>query len=204
MIENNYRECIERASEVVRAAPWGDLAFYAPWLAQTHYYVSHSTHLLAAAASRMGSRHETLFRRFIAHIAEEQGHERLVAKDLEALGRVLSEFAEWPLTTAFYETQYSMIARRSPCVLLGYILFLEGLAAGVGPFVHEQLLGAFGPKAVSFIRVHAEDDASHLEKAFALLDGLAADEIEEISANVSLTCDLYCRLIRALAEAAAA
>jgi len=199
-MQNDFQVYVQRGSAAVRSAPWQNRSFYTQWLAQTYYFVRHSTRLLASAAGRMSHRHEALFRRFTAHVTEEQGHERLLVNDLEALGCSVSDFAELPLTTAFYETQYSMIARRSPYAFLGYVLFLEGLAANVGPHIHAVAQCAYGQNAVTFIRVHADDDPSHVDQAFALLDGLTSEETVEVNANLAITCDLYSRWILALVE----
>ena len=74
-----------------RSFAWTDRAAYAGWLAQTYYYVRHSTRLLAAAAARFphGRAGDTMHHRFGAHIGEEKRHELLCVRDLQALGETL-------------------------------------------------------------------------------------------------------------------
>ena len=43
---------LNELGRAVEATPWHDKAVYGGFLAQTNYYVSHSTRLLALAASR--------------------------------------------------------------------------------------------------------------------------------------------------------
>lgn len=200
MIQASFEECMERGHAIVSCAPWHDRGFYTSWLAQTWFFVSHSTRLLAFAAGHMSREQDALFRRFLAHLAEEQGHDTLLERDLAALGHQPAAFVELPLTRAFYETQYGLIARENPSVVLGYVLFLEGIASKSGRHVHEAARQVFGDSAVNFVRVHMEEDPGHLDKALEMARQLPPAEIREIEMNLRLSCDLYGRLIRELAH----
>src|SRR5687768_17384452 len=79
-----------------------DIQIYAQYLAQTYYYVSHSTRLLALSASRFSVSHEDLHRRFIAHMVEEKGHHLIAAADLKKLGYDIKLISELPTTKVLY------------------------------------------------------------------------------------------------------
>src|SRR4030095_9279247 len=59
---------------------------YAKLLIEIYHYVKHSTRLLALAAGHTSPLRGDLFRRFVAHIGEESGHEMWALADLAALG----------------------------------------------------------------------------------------------------------------------
>src|SRR3712207_1317678 len=101
-----FDEGMAIAGKAVEAYPWKHKASYANALAQTYYYVSHSTRLLAVSASRFALEDEALHRRFAAHMVEEKSHHLLAAHDLKVLGHSLTDFPELPATHAFYESQY--------------------------------------------------------------------------------------------------
>ena len=86
--------------------PLEDPQCYGNYLAQTFYYVSHSTRLLAFAAGLMTREQEPHFRRFIRHISEESAHEVLAEKDLHDLNLTPNDFLQLPETRSLWETQY--------------------------------------------------------------------------------------------------
>ena len=47
-------ECVERIGSSVQAFPWENNVAYGCWLAQTYYFVRHTTSFLALTASRFG------------------------------------------------------------------------------------------------------------------------------------------------------
>jgi len=47
------RQC-QITHEILIHSPWENQSFYAEWLAQTYFYVRHSTRLLCLAAARFG------------------------------------------------------------------------------------------------------------------------------------------------------
>lgn len=150
---------------VLRATPWQDKIVYGAFLAQTYHYVSHSTRLLALAASRFAASDEPVHRRFIRHATEELSHETLALRDLKNLGLSLERCPEFPSTRAFYQTQYYLIEHVSPWRFWGYILMLEGLAVTAGPWLLDELTRHHGENASSFVKVHVAQDVGHLAKA---------------------------------------
>jgi hypothetical protein len=179
-----------RALDGIRNAPWQDNRFYAQFLAQTYYYVCHTTRLLGLCASRIGVDREKLHHRFLKHAAEERSHHLLAERDLSNLGWSLAQLPELPTTAALYETQYYRVEHLSPTSIFGYILALEGVSVLHGPYIHE-LVSRHHAHATSFVKVHAEDDPSHLDAAFEAVAALPEVETRLIERNLVFSCCLY-------------
>jgi thiaminase len=178
--------------------PFDKREVYGDWLAQTYYYVRHSTRLLAASAARFPQtpKGDTLHHRFGAHIGEEKKHERLLIHDLKALSLSLETLPEHASTRMFYEPQYFKIEHQSPVALFGYILPLEAIAAKSGPKTVERVKSAYGELSCSsFLRVHAEEDPDHVDKAFDALERLDADELALIKQNITQTVYAYSAML---------
>jgi thiaminase len=188
----------EQQGRVTDAFVWNSREAYADWLAQTYYFVCHSTRLLALAAARFSIREDALHLRFLDHLREEKSHEKLATADLRALGRDIRDYSELPETKAFYQTQYYLIEHVNPRAFFGYILSLEGLAALRGPKLHEQLKALYGAPATAFIKVHGEDDIEHVEKAFHQLAQLPESDMQAVLENLDASCRLYGLMLDAI------
>ncbi len=165
--------------------PWDNKEFYANYLAQTFFYVRHSTRMLAISAGRLSyEEHQSLHIRFLKHLGEEANHERLAINDLKALGYSVSDFKELNSTRFFYEPQYFKIEHQNPLALMGYILYLEVLAQNICPPLAKKLQGLYGKKAATFLLVHGEEDPHHVEEAQKLLMSLDAPTLEIITENL--------------------
>ncbi|HEU4734930.1 MAG TPA: iron-containing redox enzyme family protein [Kofleriaceae bacterium] len=169
---------------------------YGAFLAQTNYYVSHSTRLLALAASRFKLSEEPLHRRFIKHATEEMSHEILALRDLKQLGLSPSQFPEFPSTRAFYQTQYYMIEHVSPWAFWGYILMLEGLALTKGPWLLNEIRQHHGERAGSFVKVHVAEDVEHMAEAERVLASLPERERPVVIEQIANSCFHYCTMLQ--------
>jgi hypothetical protein len=183
-----------------RSVAWDDRSTYAEYLAQTYYYVCHSTRLLAAAAVHFGVDQEKLHHRFLKHAAEERSHHLLAQRDLAKLGFSLEDFPELPSTSALYEPQYHRIQSVSPLAMFGYILALEGNAVTYGPMAYAAVRQAHGDAPTSFLRVHAEEDPSHLDTAFAMIEPLSLDEQRLVLENTRFSIAMYDAFLRGVCE----
>lgn len=201
-MKDTFSSCMRRLEQGTQEYPWGQREAYADWLAQTYYYVSHSTRLLATAASRfpLDARGSALHQRFAKHIAEEDRHELLAEHDIEALGLTLARFPERDSTRMFYESQYYKVEHQDPIALFGYILPLEAVAATRGRWVLERIDRYFGRAAGTFLRVHAEDDVDHVEKAFAALEGISHAQAALVECNLRQSTTAYLGMLRELRE----
>ncbi len=156
--------------------PWENSDCYANYLAQSYYFVCHSIPLLCASAARMSEEHLTSRNRFIKHMSEEHNHQLLALRDLRSLNQEIGDFTELPATKLLYESMYYKVEHKSPYSLLGYILLLEIAAATIGPTVLATLSQYYPASATSFLRIHAQEDEDHVEKAFKLISSLPETE----------------------------
>jgi thiaminase len=182
---------LKQVSKNVQAFPWNSADAYAAWLAQTYYYVSHSTRLLALSAALFPLNANQLHRRFLQHTREESAHEVLAERDLKALGYSLKDFPEFPETAAFYQTQYYQIEHVDPISFFGYILFLEGLATQVASWATKEIERIYGEKTATFLKVHGEEDDDHIEKAFENLKNLTEEQLQLIRKSFEISSALY-------------
>jgi hypothetical protein len=186
-------ECSDRLGQAIDEFPWSDRHAYADWLAQTYFYVRHSTRLLAAAAARfsLDERGMTLHWRFVAHMAEEKKHELLCVHDLKSIGASLEALPERSSTRMFYEPQYYKVEHRAPIALFGYILPLEAIGPWHGKRILERLIGAHGEKCTSFLKLHAAEDVEHLDKALQVLSDIGPVERRLVEENMWQTTHAY-------------
>ncbi|QDK41614.1 hypothetical protein DOM21_09140 [Bacteriovorax stolpii] len=165
--------------------PWENKDFYANYMAQTFFYVRHSTRMLALSAGRLNYEQQQMIHlRFLKHLGEEANHERLALNDLKALGYSIEDFKELNSTRFFYEPQYFKIEHQDPLALMGYILYLEVLAQKICPPLSKKLSTIYGKKAVTFLFVHGEEDPHHVEEAQKLLASLPPQTLEIITENL--------------------
>lgn len=190
-------DCLQQLGRALEIYPWHDKIAYGDWLAQTYWYVRHSTRLLATASGRMplDAVGDAMHLRYAKHIGEEQKHEKLCLHDLNALGLALEALPQRMSTKMFWEPQYYKVEHEHPSVLMGYILALEALACVKGPWILAQVTAAHGEKAGHFIKVHAEEDISHVEKAYKSIDPLPEALKKEIAQNIVQTTDAYVRIL---------
>jgi hypothetical protein len=182
----------------IRQFPWENARAYAQFLAQTYYYVCHTTRLLGLCASRIGVEREKLHHRFLKHAAEERSHHLLAERDISSLGFSLASIPELPLTAALYETQYFRAEHVGPTAIFGYILALEGVGVVYGSYVFETVKKHHGEAPCSFVKLHADEDPGHLDAAFAAVATLTEEEQRVIRDNFRFTCRLYPALLEAI------
>jgi thiaminase len=188
---------IQQLSAALERFPWTDPPVYCDWLAQTYYYVRHSTRLLAAAAGRFpfDENGDALHHRFSTHMKEEKKHEQLALRDLNVLQTSIDAFEERPVTRLLYEPQYYKIEHQDPVALLGYILALEGMSATRGKWVLEQARRAHPARSTTFLEVHAHDDEDHLRKAVAVVSGLGERQAKLVEENLQQTTFAYTSML---------
>lgn len=191
---------METISTIIDSFPWEDPQKYANFLAQTYYFVRHSTRLLMTAGGRMKHSDQVFFRRFLAHLGEENGHENLLLNDLKNLGYSINDFPETPETRMFWESQYYKIEHNDPLSLLGYIFVLEKLGAIEGSKLMNVIPGLYGQKACSFIKVHGEEDIDHIEKAVEQIESLPLHRYKLVKENIDQSISAYIIFLNKIAE----
>ena len=185
------RTTLERFGAVLDDMPWETERAYACWLAQTLGFASHSTRLLALAASRFDMSQQGLHQRFVEHAGEERGHEKLLVSDLRRMGYSPEDLPVLPATHAFHQVQYYWIEHRHPASFFGYVLLLEGLAARWGRDLQERAVAAYGADATRFLKVHVAEDPGHVDRAVEQLGFLDFSVLALVGQNFALSAALY-------------
>ena len=190
-----FDETMRELETVCRDFPWETKEAYGTWLAQTYFFVLHSTRLLALTAANFSLQDNEPHQRFLHHIDEEKSHEMLALKDLQHLKMPIASFRELAETSALYQAQYYWIEHKSPFAFFGYIMALEGFAVSCGKHVYSRVRKAHGDKATLFVKVHAEEDVGHLEKAFEQIDKIPQAEFSAFVENFRFSAHFYCRML---------
>lgn len=173
-----------------KSMDFADREVYANWLAQTYYFVCHSTRLSALGASRL-SVDDPVGKRMFAHTIEEKGHHMLALKDLEELGKDIKDYQPYGVTNALYQAQYYRVLFEEPHYLLGQIFMLESFAADACPWQYEIVRKSFGEKASRFVKVHAAEDSAHVNKALEVMSQFPPHLQAGLRANFMQACELY-------------
>lgn len=161
---------------------WTSAFSYAMWLRCTLNYAENSTRLLALAGGVMPLEKTNLSNRFIVHAAEEKNHDKLLVSDIKALGFNPEQLRPTLEMLLYSRSLYYWISPvGNPLGLIGWVLSLEGLAANSGPKIYQQTTDAFGRRATSFLKVHAESDPDHLEKALLITKELNESELAVVT-----------------------
>jgi len=195
-MKKTYLNKLNETELLINSLPWKDQSFYAQFLAQTYYFVCHSTRLLARSISHFGVDRDNLYRRFATHLKEENYHEKIAVLDLKALGYSPSDFEELSITKAFWESQYYKIDQSKGTSLLGYILYLEAIPVNC----FKEVYGSFPDKASRFLKLHMEEDPKHLEEAMQMISGQKIEDQEQIWANYCKTAEIYQLMLVKIAE----
>lgn len=174
-----------------------DKEVYGNWLAQTYYYVVHSTSLLGYSLPHL--KNMDLRRHFEKHLGEETRHDLLAVKDMERLGYSMDQFPEHSLTQAFYHSQYYRVQFEGGTSLLGYILFLEAMAVYWGKEAHDQIKDIH-KNSVLFLKVHAEEDPHHVDNAIGAILKLSEHEQEAIVRNMRYTYEIYSEMLQNMSK----
>lgn len=185
---------MNRLVETFKNQDWSNKKFYSNWLAQTYYYTSYSTRLLAFAAGWSDKSNKNYFKRSVIHISEEQGHELIALNDLKNLGENIVNYPELGITRAMWESQFVKI-QKDPVILLGYILALEALAVKTNEF-HGMLKQHYNEEALRFIKTHADDDPDHVVEAIEQIQSCSPEQQNQIKIGYEHTLQLYRLMIQ--------
>lgn len=190
---------LEKSTFHLNNCNWDNIKFYADYVAQTFYYVRHSTRLLALSASRLNYEQEQMIHlRFIKHLGEESNHEKLALNDLKHLGFSIDDFPELNTTRVFYEPQYYKIEHERPLAIMGYILYLEALAQNVCIPLTKKIIELHGNKTASFLHVHGEEDPEHVAQALNMIQSLDPANLAVIERNLIQSSYCYNQIISEL------
>jgi hypothetical protein len=190
-LEKAFGVCIDELITACSEFPWENKYAYAFWLAQTYYFVRHTTSFLGLAASRFGYKDRERHYNMLTHIQDELNHDRLAIDDIKNLDFKLEDFPELPETSAFYQSQYYYIEHEHPAALFGYSLCLEGLASKKGTELYEITKKHHGPKGTNFLKLHAIVDKDHFEHGLEHFKNISDAEAEVITKNLLQSTAIY-------------
>lgn len=192
---------LEVVSRVAKKMNWEDPNYYACWLSQTFHYTKHSTRTLSAAASRFGLDRDFENMQLIDHAKEERSHEKLAINDIKVLGYSPEIFPELPETRRIYQCIFYQIDRESPASIFGYTFFLESLSVGAGTIVSQKIKNAFGSKALSYLKIHTEDDVDHLKRCEPLIERFkSTKDLHSIKDAIEMTGKNYASFLYAIGD----
>jgi uncharacterized ferritin-like protein (DUF455 family) len=186
---------VDRIGVALESFPWENKHAYGFWLAQTYYFVRHTTSFLGLTASRFGHWHRELQYRQIHHLREEAGHDQLLIDDLAKLGFRFEDFEELPETAALYQSQYYFIEHESPATHFAYALCLEGTAATKIKLIYQKVATSHSPEGCTFLRVHMEEDEGHFERGLDVFETLTPIEIGSFLRNLQETTYFYIQML---------
>jgi hypothetical protein len=179
----------------VLAFPWENRQAYGHWLAQTYYFVRHTTSFLGLTASRFGHWRRELQYHQLQHLRGEADHDMLLLNDLGKLGFKFQDFPELPETAALYQMQYYFIEHENPSSHFGYAYCLEGLAAKKIELFYKRVEESFSSDACTFLHVHMIEDQDHFEDGLAVLNELTQVEADSFQRNLQQTASLYIHIL---------
>lgn len=186
---------VKKVQTTVNQMNFQNISIYSNWLAQTYYFVRHSTRLLALSAALCPFELQGFHQRALDHAAEEKNHEKMLIHDLKHLGTNISDFPESPVTASFYQTQYYAIENIHPLAFLGYVSLLEMLPITVGLDLLPKIEATFGKNATSFLRVHSQEDVDHMKSLEGVLASLDISAQKVIEQNLKQATFLYCTML---------
>lgn len=182
---------ISKLSHQFKTYPWENKEAYVDFISNMYYFLSQACRLLTSSASHCGLEYDHFHHRFVEHAHEEKNHEKLVLHDLKVLKAELQPV--FPSIKPLWQTQFYMIEHLSPLSLFGCILYLENMSLhpDVGPQVYERCLAKYGPKATTYLRVHVEEDANHVDSLFEFIGKLPAQEIPHVEDSLRVTSSIF-------------
>lgn len=196
-----FKKTVGSLKNDVEKYPWSDKQAYGNWLAQTYYFVRHTTAFLGLAAARYGWERREQQYDLIGHLRDESGHDKVALSDLNNLGFELEDFPELIETSALYQTQYYWIEHQDPCAHIGYSLCLEGLATTNGDMV-DKAVDMYGKETTQFIRLHAEVDQDHFQHGLERLVSLEEWQVDLVERNLVQSSELYKLMLEKAAQSA--
>ena len=186
-----YEQCVAKLIKTINEIDLTKSEVYKEFLAQTFFYTSHSEMLLRTFAR--DAENEAIKGRWLSHADEESGHENLALSDLKRMGESIDSFSELQSTKDLYEKQLPISKKTKGIGNFGWALALEGMAANINEDYVKSIIETHGLPATRFVKVHAEEDQEHIEKAIEAVSSLGVND--DIEANMLLTTEIYCQML---------
>jgi len=198
MVVNTLNQMIDKLSQELSQLQWKDKNQYAQWLAQTYFYVRHTSEFLKLCEPILREKGlSDALAHNLSHQREEAGHEKLLLNDLKTLGFNIEDFKELPSIQVLYNYQYYWLKRhKSVAAHNAYALLFEGTAAQSGRILSDIVAAHYGKKAATFIEVHAGLDGEHFAEGLSALNSLPPKEAEQFRDSLLVTTRLYIETLK--------
>ncbi|OFZ29709.1 MAG: hypothetical protein A2622_10835 [Bdellovibrionales bacterium RIFCSPHIGHO2_01_FULL_40_29] len=183
-------KAIKELHPLIRQMEWENPSVYATWLSQIHHIVKTSVPYLGLTVYHSVN-YPDFQKRCYEHIREELNHEKLIEADLKNLGIPMSR--ELPSTMLIYQPQHYQITMKNPLNFLGYIFFLELLAPAYCPEIMERVPNK---KAISFLKLHGNEDEGHIKSAQQVLATLPTEIQQMVLSNFHMTQIAYREMLQ--------
>lgn len=182
---------------------------YVTFLEQTFLYVRQTRPLLRRAGERLSTlrRAPNLARLFLQKADEEDGHEKWILTDLEAIGHSLDERRlpmPTPAVAAYLAWNQFQVEGNSPLAFLGTAYILESLSQARAGFTADNLVKKNRipgiQNGVRFLRGHADADEHHmsvLRRVFSVVS--SPSDQEAIALSAAVTTSVYLGMFAAMA-----
>jgi pyrroloquinoline quinone (PQQ) biosynthesis protein C len=170
---------------------------YRRFLFDLYHVVLHFAPITASAVSRCLGRYDDVRAHLYESIANEKGHENLVAEDLEEL---LGEpghpelHQPSPPVRAIIGSNYYQVDRGHPCAVLGLLYVLEFIASCYAGTLADCIAESMPESAAScrFLVLHASRDQHHVAQLHDLLEKIPDQQAQQaIVASTELNFYLF-------------
>jgi Iron-containing redox enzyme len=153
---------------------------------------------ISRCASSFDRDHADIRSVVIGHARDEHRDYEVLESDFQKLGGDLDELRGQPRnvgTEALHAFLMHRASRANPVDLLGAMWIIEGLGQKMASDWAKRIeeLTDCGAEATRFIRYHGENDESHMDKLYGLLDRCCSTELlaEAIVKTARVTARLY-------------
>lgn len=189
--------------ELMLGLEWETPEVYAHFLAQTFHYASYSTRIIGLAGCHFDYSQNDLHVKFMDHVREERGHEKILITDMQVLDYKLEQFPASPFSLTLFQNQYYWIQNVSPMAVYGYFLYLEGIAVDICPKFFGRLKENYPAQAIKYLKLHIEEDVGHVDSHYKYIEKSTPAEMNAIYQNIQQTAFLYRGMLSDIAAASA-
>ncbi len=139
---------------------------YRGFLQETYHYVKNASRFYAAAASRLEEQYEDMRKELLLYAAEENGHEKYLLNDLEALGidpRAVRDSDPLVATAALNGFHFYITTYGNPLSIWGNIYAIESFSDEAAGPAAKSIMHSLRLRddAVTFLTTHSSSDPVH-------------------------------------------
>jgi len=177
-------------------------AAYINYLADVHFYASHSSRVIALAGARLTGTSLELSDYLFSHAREELGHEAWAASDLNDLGVTAAGLGKLQISSPCLRMvglEYLYASVDNPVGLFGWMFVLESMGGAVGGGIATAIdrTLALGGNALYFLKGHGVADAHHAEDLVNIIGTHLRNPADRASFErmYEESLDCYCEML---------